>query len=78
MAESGYIDYQRAVLNAFSEVETRLDNEVALRKREDALRGAEEDLIAAFDRSMDEYRRGVGNATSLAYAETDAKCVPKC
>jgi len=66
LAESeAYIDYQRAVLNAFSEVETRLDNEVVLRKREDALRGAEEDLIAAFDRSMDEYRRGVGNATSL-------------
>ncbi len=60
-----YIDYQRAVLKALGEVETRLDNEVVLRKREEALRAAEEDLIAAFDRSLDEYRRGVGNATSL-------------
>lgn len=66
LAESeAYIDYQRAVLKAFGEVETRLDNEVVLRKREEALRSAEEDLIAAFARSMDEYRRGVGNSTSL-------------
>ncbi len=66
LAESeAYIDYQRAVLKAFGEVETRLDNEVVLRKREEALRSAEEDLIAAFERSMDEYRRGVGNSTNL-------------
>lgn len=66
LAESeAYIDYQRAVLKAFGEVETRLDNEVVLRKREEALRAAEEDLIDAFARSMDEYRGGVGNSTSL-------------
>jgi len=66
LAESeAYIDYQRAVLNAFGEVETRLDNEVVLRRREEALRAAEEDLIAAFARSMDEYRRGVGDSTTL-------------
>ena len=28
-------------------------------------RGAVEDLIAAFARSMDEYRRGVGDSTTL-------------
>ena len=66
VAESeAYIDYQRAVLKAFEEVETRLDNDVVLRKREEALRVAEEDLIAAFTRSLEEYRRGVGNSTSL-------------
>ena len=36
-----------------------------MRKREEALRAAEEDLIDAFARSMDEYRGGVGNSTSL-------------
>ena len=60
-----YIDYQRAAISAFEEVETRLDNEIVLRKREDALRAAEENLIAAYKRSLEEYRGGVGSSTNL-------------
>ena len=47
--EEAFIDYQRTALTAFQEVETRLDNEVVLRKREEALRAAQENLVAAYD-----------------------------
>ncbi len=60
-----YIDYQREALGAFQEVETRLDNEVVLRQREEALRAAERELVEAYKRSLEEYRGGVGTSTNL-------------
>ena len=63
--EEAFIDYQRTALTAFQEVETNLDNEVILRKREEALRSAQENLIAAYERGLQEYRDGLGSATGL-------------
>ncbi len=64
-AREAFVDYQRVALDAFNEVETRLDNEVVLRRRETALRKAEGHLIDAYERSLQEYRDGVGSATAL-------------
>lgn len=63
--EEAFIDYQREAIVAFQEVEERLDNEVVLRKREEALRSAAENLEAAYERSLEEYRGGVGSSTNL-------------
>ena len=59
------VDYQRVAMGAFNEVETRLDNEVILRRREAAMRSAEKNLIGAYERSLQEYRDGVGSSTAL-------------
>jgi multidrug efflux system outer membrane protein len=59
------VDYQRVAMGAFNEVETRLDNEVILRRREAAMRRAEKNLIGAYERSLQEYRDGVGSSTAL-------------
>lgn len=64
-AKEAYIDYQRTAIGAFQEVETRLDNEVILRKREESLRAAQKNLIAAYERALEEYRTGVGDSTIL-------------
>ena len=69
MKTEGYIDYQSEVLEALREVETCLDNEVILRNRWNALSRAEDNLIEAYKRSVDEYRRGIGTSTNLLFTQ---------
>ena len=65
MKTEAYIDYQSEVLEALREVETCLDNEVILRNRWNALVLAEDNLIEAYKRSVEEYRGGIGTSTNL-------------
>ena len=69
MKTEAYIDYQSEVLEALREVETCLDNEVILRNRWNALSRAEDNLIEAYKRSIDEYRRGIGSSTNLLFTQ---------
>ena len=69
MKTEAYIDYQSEVLEALREVETCLDNEVILRNRWNALSRAEDNLIEAYKRSVDEYRRGIGTSTNLLFTQ---------
>jgi len=69
MKTEAYIDYQTEVLEALREVETCLDNEVILRNRWNALARAEDHLVEAYKRSVDEYRRGIGTSTNLLFTQ---------
>jgi len=69
MKTEAYIDYQSEVLEALREVETCLDNEVILKNRWNALVLAEVNLIEAYKRSVDEYRRGIGTSMNLLFTQ---------
>jgi outer membrane protein TolC len=69
IAEEEIAMYQRTALTAFSEVENALTAEDLLRRREAALVRAENFLLDAYKRSLDEYKDGVGDILTILTAQ---------
>lgn len=65
LADEAIANYQRTALNAFSEVENALTAEDILRRRESALMRSEKFLQEAYERSLDEYKDGVGDILTI-------------
>ena len=65
IAKESIANYQRTALTAFTEVENALTAEDLLRRREGALQRAETYLADAYQRSMDEYKDGVGDILTI-------------
>lgn len=65
IANESIANYQRTALTAFTEVENALTAEDLLRRRENALQRAETYLAEAYQRSMDEYKDGVGDILTI-------------
>ena len=65
IVEERLAEYNRTALNAFSEVENALTFETILRRREAALVRSQKFLEDAYQRSMDEYRDGVGDILTI-------------
>lgn len=63
------LNHRRTVLNAFSEVETTLSNEVILQSREKRLQEAVLQASRALDLSEDRYRRGLGPFLAVLEAQ---------
>lgn len=65
IADEAIANYQRTALIAFTEVENALTAEDLLRRRETALIRSQNYLEDAYQRSMDEYKDGVGDILTI-------------